>query len=267
MQSTDRFSWGSSAAYLYTLKLDPICLAWEYLRRNSRYRSDFHCAVADGPDETPERWCLRHWEDPRQDSRDIEPRWLPCDTPLHLIRMAERASLPRFGFWRMPGHKVLWHDADHMSLTARAAGQVHRVKLSEDLQPDDCFAISILAGPGFDARYQAARKLRQSLHPLLSKPFTDKPRRPSPSAVVHMQILQTLDGEAAGATRRQIARAVFGDFTGEAWGPDSVWRARVRYLLKRGRAQCAHGYRRMVGADENAGGSHGGVVSMREVRT
>lgn len=33
--------WQATAAYLYTLALPPAGLAWEYLRRNARYRDDW----------------------------------------------------------------------------------------------------------------------------------------------------------------------------------------------------------------------------------
>ena len=33
--------WQATAAYLYTLALPPAALAWEYLRRNARYRDDW----------------------------------------------------------------------------------------------------------------------------------------------------------------------------------------------------------------------------------
>ena len=33
--------WGISAAYLYVLDLDDPAIAWEYLRRNPGYRSDW----------------------------------------------------------------------------------------------------------------------------------------------------------------------------------------------------------------------------------
>lgn len=33
--------WQATAAYLYTLALPPAGLAWEYLRRNVRYRDDW----------------------------------------------------------------------------------------------------------------------------------------------------------------------------------------------------------------------------------
>ncbi|WP_353507303.1 MULTISPECIES: DUF6499 domain-containing protein [unclassified Variovorax] len=35
--------WGISAAYLYVLDLDNPALAWEYLRRNPGYRTDWTC--------------------------------------------------------------------------------------------------------------------------------------------------------------------------------------------------------------------------------
>ncbi|MDP9017798.1 MAG: DUF2285 domain-containing protein [Candidatus Eremiobacteraeota bacterium] len=157
----------------------------------------------------------------------------------------------------MPGHKALWHEVDHVSLTARVAGKALRIKLAEDLQQDECFAFSIAAGPAFLARAHAAWGLIQSHDSAFPQALAHKLKRPSPSAVTHMQTLQALDGERCGATLRQIARAVFGAFTDSEWAADSPWRARVRYLLKRGRAHSAHGYRRMIGADEAAGNLRG----------
>lgn len=49
-----------TAAYLYTLSLDPPGLAWEYLRRNDRYVDDFR-RHASGPSaaRAAEPWGLR----------------------------------------------------------------------------------------------------------------------------------------------------------------------------------------------------------------
>lgn len=61
MQDVDdlpRAPWGVSAAYLYTLDLDGPALAWEYLRRNARYRAEYH-ASARLPLAWAERWGLR----------------------------------------------------------------------------------------------------------------------------------------------------------------------------------------------------------------
>jgi hypothetical protein len=149
----------------------------------------------------------------------------------------------------MPGDKTLWHDGEHLHFKVKLAGQMCRVRLSGDVGQDDCFAISILAGPGWAALARAAQQLEQLLDPVTRKTCNGKPSRPSPRAIMHMQVLQALDGDAAGASRRDIARAVFGAFTDDEWGADSVWRLRVRYLMERGHALCANGYRRMVGVD------------------
>ena len=49
--------WGISAAYFYTLDLDGPALAWEYLRRNARYRDDYETARRRSV--WIERWGLR----------------------------------------------------------------------------------------------------------------------------------------------------------------------------------------------------------------
>lgn len=48
--------WGVSAAYLYLLALDDSALAWEYLRRNPDYRSDW---ARRNRVVTFDRWGLR----------------------------------------------------------------------------------------------------------------------------------------------------------------------------------------------------------------
>lgn len=50
--------WGVAAAYLYTLDLDGPALAWEYLRRNPNYRTDYAAATRRGS-AWCERWGLR----------------------------------------------------------------------------------------------------------------------------------------------------------------------------------------------------------------
>ena len=49
-------AWRAGAAYLYVLDLDGPGLAWEYLRRNPQYHSEWTSAAARAD---PERWRLR----------------------------------------------------------------------------------------------------------------------------------------------------------------------------------------------------------------
>lgn len=55
-KSVSAGAWRAGAGYLYTLDLDPSGLAWEYLRRNAQYRTDWACGAAR---VGPERWGLR----------------------------------------------------------------------------------------------------------------------------------------------------------------------------------------------------------------
>ena len=50
--------WGVAAAYLYTLDLDGPALAWEYLRRNRRYRAEYERSTRRRVARA-ERWGLR----------------------------------------------------------------------------------------------------------------------------------------------------------------------------------------------------------------
>lgn len=52
--------WGVSAAYLYTLDLDSLARAWEYLRRHPQYRADW----ARRRGASFERWGLRQRRGP-----------------------------------------------------------------------------------------------------------------------------------------------------------------------------------------------------------
>jgi hypothetical protein len=72
MHSINRLLWVPSAAYLYTLWLDHVLLAWEYLLRNPDYRREFSCETALRQQRSPVCWGLKEWEDPDQDSRAVD---------------------------------------------------------------------------------------------------------------------------------------------------------------------------------------------------
>lgn len=57
MSPTDH-NWQPTAGYLYTLMLPPSGLAWEYLRRNSRYRHDWNGARDRLSDAIGHAWGL-----------------------------------------------------------------------------------------------------------------------------------------------------------------------------------------------------------------
>jgi hypothetical protein len=249
MNSVEKPSWGPPAAYLYILKLDAALWAWEYLRRNLKYRRDYDCASTGRPPRSPRSWGLASWENPREDGRTAEPQWLIGEDPEILLRpgRAEDHPGPLFDFWAIQGQKSLRNHGDHLSLTVRAGSEVlRRVQLANDLWIGDPVAISVTGVAGIVARAHAAQRLLRSLQ---CGSRAALPERPSLTALTHMQTLRALDGDATGASQREIARALFGPSADLSWGPDSRWRARVRYLVRCGRARCEEGYRRIVGSD------------------
>ena len=69
------------------------------------------------------------------------------------------------------------------------------------------------------------------------------------SALVRMRMLIALDAEAAGASHRDIAAALFGtERTAARWSDDGELRAQIRYLITRGHTLVAGGYRALLQA-------------------
>lgn len=238
--------WRPTAAYLYLLYLDPIGLAWEYLRRNPAY-----CCEWRARDETPahevERWGC-HVDDPALDARDIHVDWRPRPpTQVKLEMDVESSSCWPFSLWRIPGFKSLQHHGHHLTLTVQIHRQIFRLTLSPNLQEGQPFAFSVPAHADPRASWPALSAVRELLNP--EKPFRPKPSaRPDRQAILHMRTLQALDGELAGASHREIAEVIFGrEDVFQRWATDSELRAHIRYLLRRGRKLVNDGYRALLG--------------------
>ena len=120
MHSINRLSWVPTAAYLYTLWLDRVLLAWEYLRRNPDYRREFCCETALRQQGSPACWGLKVWEDPDQDSRTVDPlRRFPAGTEVLLAPDLAGGRAPTFDVWKIPGRKILRADGDPLCLPTR----------------------------------------------------------------------------------------------------------------------------------------------------
>lgn len=238
-----RTSCPPAAAYLYVLRLDGSELAWEYLRRNERYRSQWVDAQRRGQFADAAAWHLTFLEDPTLDARSATPCWREDLSPA-----VQLASHPRlnatatFAFWKIRGSKAITHDGSQLLLTARA-GKTARAALNPDVTVDEPYAVVVPVNDPHRCRHlcqEAALYAGRAVHEV---PLA----RPSRSALVHMRSLQALDAAEKGAAHREIAAAVFGTVAVEReWSPDGELRAQVRYYLRRGRALSNGGYRALL---------------------
>jgi len=242
--------WRASAAYLYVLHLSAPALAWEYVRRNPEYRSDWGKFGAHPEPAVTQRWGLEFLWDPELDARDAQPIWLPSPSAqLRISKNDERSQEHAFSLWNLPGRKRLLLSGIGILLFMQLEPDTSlNLALNTDLHTGCAFTFGI--SPHADPAGAADAVSR--LIPLMRRPCASKPstamRRPPQKALRHWRYLQALDGEAAGATHREIAIAVFGEQdVWQRWTSDnSEIRAQVRYILKSARALMINGYRELL---------------------
>lgn len=238
MNDPDPRGWHASAAYLYMLHLDGPALAWEYLRRHPDYRRDWrrHRGRADA---IAQRWGMHVLENPDRDARDAHPTWcneLAGVVQLHpdLIPAADAVS---FDFWRIAGHKRLFHDGHHLALTVWSPGRWQRFALAPGMEQD----MSYVCAMHGDDRVPPCF--------VVSDPasWSRSRARPGRAALLETHTLQALDAILAGATLREVAEALYGTgWVAADWHADSALRARVRRLAQRGILLMRGGYRRLL---------------------
>ena len=243
-------AWQAGAAYLYMLRLDAVCLAWEYLRRNPDYVRDWSVAeLCAGAPATA--WGLVALEDPFQDARCAQPMWQSThlDVPALVVVDDPSPSSSTFSVWAMPGPRSLWRDATRLTLTVVTFSLPLRIGMPADLSDGDAYGYVIAPGPcaqkhwrhiqACDARLRSGRQQLQ----VRAQPVDRR-------LLVHMRSLQALDGFLAGASHREIACALFGvSRVTNDWQPDGDLRAQVRFLIRRGRALMRGGYLALLGGD------------------
>lgn len=133
-----------------------------------------------------------------------------------------------------------------MWLHGESGKELVTLTLSAEVQDGAPFAYAVPAGVD-PRRYRFTLEAALTLLQRSRASTLTALARPSIAAVMHMLALQALDGAAAGASQREIAAVLFGhDRVAAEWQPDSELRARVRYLLRRGRGFVEGGYRNLL---------------------
>jgi len=243
--------WRASSAYLYILQLDGPALAWEYLRRNPDYRYQWQSGELEAHSEFVTQWGCRVAEDPSLDARFARPAWVeePCETVR--ITALEHASGQEFELWKVESPRDLTHVGIHLELQFSRSRSPLRVHLDDSIEVGKPFAYVIRADKLLRARIASACRFSDALTRRRKAKNAPKTIPSNRRRLTHARTLQALDGEAAGASHREIAAAIFGaDDVARRWSPDSELRAQVRYLLRRGRGFVNGQYRALLAGKE-----------------
>ena len=246
-------AWTCSAAYAYTLHLEPGSRAWEYLRRNPRYVRDWVRYRRNASHRIAARWGLGALVDPQLDARQVSPVWsIAAPSPVTLVRdetcvQRKRAMVAElFSLWRHAGRKSLFEDGGGLRLVVCCLSQEVQLRLGDDLASGDRFAYQIPAAGEIQAAWAALTAFR-ALIPASGSEREPSLRRPNRADLLHVRALQVLDGLAAGASQRELAVALFGSAAvARGWQPDGAFRAQVRYLIRRARALMEWEYRALI---------------------
>jgi hypothetical protein len=154
-----------------------------------------------------------------------------------------------FSLWKIPGQKTLFHDGADLLLTACSNHETSRVSIDARLCEGSAFEFAVPASADLPEAWRAAS---HAFAPFASRhrPTRRSPHRPNRYALFHARSLQALDGEAAGASHREIARVIYGDSeVWQRWTTNSELRAQLRHLLRRGHELVDGGYRRLLVKD------------------
>jgi len=190
-------------------------------------------------------------DNPTLDARRAHPRWLAA--PASVLQISpHRGDTARthFSLWALPGRKTLAHESERILLSIEQEGALWRLSLNGELGEGAPFDFVLPAGRHTVSLWPLASRLTSQLESRRRSKHCRRSRRPTRESLMHLRTLQALDGEAAGATHREIASAVFSaDQVFQRWSPDSELRAQLRHLLRRGRRLVDGGYKRLLGMD------------------
>ncbi|MGB3045806.1 MAG: DUF2285 domain-containing protein [Xanthobacteraceae bacterium] len=151
---------------------------------------------------------------------------------------------PVFDPWAMRGRKTIGHDGNRLALKVCRRGRSWHLHIAGALDAGMPFTFAIAPDNRAGARLREAHEMFTTM---AGHPADIAGRRGATEAIITMQSLQALDGHLAGASERDIAIAIFGtQMVMEKWHGDSELRARVRYLIRRGRTGMSSGYRSLL---------------------
>jgi hypothetical protein len=156
------------------------------------------------------------------------------------------ASEADFDLRRFSGRVALLIDADgRQQVVVRSLPQVLLLTLTGACALDCALRITFL-NHGLDGSARASQAFKELAACISSR----APRRPptwTPRSLSKRNTLIAIDGDAAGATYREIARVIFSArYTDAAWRKNQSLKDGVRHALQRGHTMMDGGYRRLL---------------------
>ena len=241
--------WRDPQGYQFLLQCEQAAFAWEWLRRDERYRDAALCGVGP-PGAGAAEWGLHGLPDPRRDVRFARPVWRAERHSLVLDAEAERApigldTLDIRGFAKIATmiedeqgeHLLLSDGMRNIRLDVRGDGLTQGpARLAYRLS-----GIASAAGPLLVLRQTLAlfgtRRFARTLHP----PFKRAKRQ--------ILLLRAHDAIRAGAGQRSIAECLLRPEAAErAWRlANPSLRSRVQRLVRTARTMAAGGYAGLLG--------------------
>lgn len=252
--------WRDAEAYAPLLQVGRPGFAWEWLRRNDRYREAAARALkaeASGtarlvgdPHQGAERWGLHAFEAPELDAIAARPVWRREMLPyvLEADAVDEGGGEDRFDIGRLSHLATLIRDraAEHLLLSdGRRALRI------------DIVSGTLGGGPAL-LRYRLAGLsrieapllvLRQVLTLWRTGQFSRGLHRPERRAARWILLLRTHDALAAGAGQREIAGELVGrQAAARHWRVEaSSLRSRAQRLVREARRMAVGGYSSLFG--------------------
>jgi len=225
--------------------------AWEYLRRNPRYRVAYDQFQKEPEHSEAAGWSLVCFEDPDFDGRVANVFWRrqACRHVLPLTATAESADGEGHPLSLEHLHcRVAVHrHADRCHVLFAESGRSLQLEISGDANIDQGILLTpALPPPGMGApRLLAIRRLADLMTHGQLRPSLYPPERRAPRLA---RVLQALDGSLAGLPQRDIAIALFGEARVERdWHhPHNYLRDHVRRAIIYGRELMEGGYRRLL---------------------
>lgn len=209
--------------------------AWEFLRRNPRYRDQVSSREAE-----PEVWGLQFWVDPATAADAAHVFWRPEVAPTHVVWLRRAANDDGVRLDRLIDVVAERRTGEGVHVKLRGGLQAY----VEGCEPSEPLAAIVPISGSFSAALKGVSDLERVLRgDILAADLTAQ------QSSRLQRVLKALDAAQAKATYRQVAAEIYGEeaVSRYDWRTSSIRDAAIR-LVRTGRALSAGGYMKLLGA-------------------